>query len=121
MLYHSTDYDTYLDNDYYDITTSGAVAPTQTLRERIKKIEGITDVRRLDLLDNTFTLILVQMTSDVCRAVNGMDITTLQWESHGGMRINFKVMAIQVPDIRAQYVGTSTSTRKVGIVHATTG
>jgi hypothetical protein len=50
-----------------------------------------------------------------------MDITTLQWESHGGMRINFKVMAIQVPDIRAQYVGTSTSTRKVGIVHATTG
>jgi hypothetical protein len=47
MLYHSTDWDQYLDNDY--ILTGGNVA-TQTLRERIRKIEDIQDVRRLDFL-----------------------------------------------------------------------
>ena len=59
-------------------------------------------------------MIMVQMTPDVARAVNGMDITTVQWESVGGMRLNFKVMAIQVPQLRADYDG------RCGIVHATT-
>ena len=53
------------------------------------------------------------MTPDVCRAVNGMDITTVQWESSGGMRINFKVMAIQVPQLFTDY------NRRTGIVHGT--
>jgi len=57
---------------------------------------------------------MVQMTSDVARAINGMPITTVQWESAGGMRLNFKVMAIQVPQIRSDYDGNS------GICHATT-
>jgi hypothetical protein len=111
MLYHSTDWDRYLDNDY--ILTGGNTA-TQTLRERIRAIEGISDVRRLDFLTNTFTLLMVQMTADVARAVNGMDITTVQWESVGGMRLNFKVMAILVPQLRADFSGNT------GIVHATT-
>lgn len=124
MLYHSNDWDTFLDNDY--ILSGGNVA-TQTLRERLKAIEGIQDVRRLDFLFGTaptypnntsgltppggnvditlkpFTWIMVQMTSDVARAVNGMDITTVQWESVGGMRLNFKVMAIQVPQLFADH------------------
>lgn len=136
MLYHSNDWDQYMDNDY--ILTGGNVA-TQTLRQRLKSIEGIQDVRRLDFLFGTqpqtnpyytsstvgttgqlvyrgpgaevdatlkpFRLILVQMTPDVCRAVNGMDITTLQWESMGGMRVNFKVMCIQVPQLRSDHYG----------------
>ena len=131
MLYHSNDWDKYLDNDYYVTVTSGAVAPTKTLRERLRAIDGIQDVRRLDMFFatapaastaagtpqgapgpgyaglgltlNPFTLILVQMTPDVARAVTGMDISTIQWESHGGLRLNFKVMAIQVPQLRADY------------------
>jgi len=117
MLYHSTDWDKYLDGDYYVAKTSGAVAPTQTLRERLKKLDGIQDVRRLDFLDATYnpwTLIMVQMTPDVCQAINGMDITTVQWESVGGMRLNFKVMAIQVPRIRSDYYG------RCGVLQATT-
>jgi hypothetical protein len=125
MLYHSNDWDNYLDNDY--ILTGGNVA-TQTLRERLKAIEGISDCRRLDFLfgsvpttgagsssrgpgtevdvtlkDHRF--VLVQMTPDVCQAVNGMDITTVQWESVGGMRLNFKVMCIQAGRFRADYYG----------------
>lgn len=146
MLYTSNDWDQYMDNDY--ILSGGNVA-TQTLRERLKAIEGIQDVRRLDFLfasrpgidpyytdsttgttgipayrgpggegiaaaANPFTMLMVQMTPDVCRAVNGMDITTVQWESVGGMRLNFKVMAIQVPQLRADFYGNC------GILHATT-
>jgi hypothetical protein len=122
MLYHSPDWDQYLDNDY--ILTGGNVA-TQTLRERLKAVEGIIDVRRLDFMFSAqpttgagpvsayndtngyypFTMIFVQMTPDVARAVNGLDITTVQWESVGGMRLNFKVMCIQVPQLRADAYG----------------
>jgi hypothetical protein len=119
MIYHSNDWDQYMDNDY--ILSGGNVA-TQTLRERLKAIDNITDVRRLDFLSSTataagdparitttfpFTFIVVQMTADVCRAVNGMDITTVQWESVGGMRLNFKVMCIQVPQLRADFNGNT--------------
>lgn len=111
MLYHSTGYDRYLDDDYF---RSGSTSATQTLRQRIEGIDGIAGVRRLDYLTSGYVMILVQMTSDVARAVNGMDITTVQWESVGGMRLNFKVMAIQVPQLRADFSGNC------GIVHATT-
>jgi len=114
MLYHSTDWDQFLDDDY--ILTGGNVT-TSTLRNRIRQIDQIQDVRRLDFLKaatNPFTFILVQMTSDVARAVSGLDVTTVQWESMGGMRLNFKVMAIQVPQLRADFNGNT------GIVHATT-
>lgn len=102
MLYHSIGWDQYLDNDY--ILTGGTVA-TQTLRNRLRAIDNIQDVRRLDFLTTNYTLLLVQMTPEVCRAVNGMDITTIQWETHGGMKLHFKVMCIQVPQLRADYNG----------------
>lgn len=111
MLYHSTAYDRYLDDDYF---RTGGTAAHQTLRQRIESIEGISGVRRLDFLTSGFVLIMVQMTADVARAVNGMDITTVQWETVGGMRLNFKVMAIHVPQLRADFNGNT------GIVHATT-
>lgn len=129
MLYHSNDWDQFLDNDYARLGGNNA---NMTLRDRLRKIEGIEDVRRLDMLfsatpdtdqpggenlvgTNPFTMILVQMTPDVARAVNGMDITTVQWESVGGMRLNFKVMCIQVPQLRADHYGNC------GILEANTG
>ena len=111
MLYHSTGYDRYFDDDYY---RSGGTSVLQTLRQRIESIDGIAGVRRLDFLTSGYVMIMVQMTADVARAINGMDITTVQWESVGGMRLNFKVMAIQVPQLRADYNG------KCGICHGTT-
>ena len=136
MLYHSNDWDKYMDNDY--ILTGGNVA-TQTLRNRLRAIEGIMDVRRLDMLfatkpvtnpasasykgpggegvgasGNPFTWIFVQMTSEVAQMVNGMDITTLQWELKGGMQICFKIMTIQVGRLRADKYGNC------GILQATT-
>lgn len=114
MIYHSTDWDKYLDNDYARL---GGNNPSQSLRQRIRAIDGITDVRRLDYLDqatNPFTMIFVQQTPDVARAVIGMNITTLRWPSMGGMRQNFKTMCIMVPQLRADY------NSRCGILQATT-
>jgi hypothetical protein len=115
ILYHSTGYESFLDNDYF---RAGGTSVVRSLRERILAIDNIQAVRRLDYFTPTspsaYALILVQMTADVARAINGMDITTIQWESQGGMRVNFKVMAIQVPQLRADYNGNC------GILHATT-
>jgi hypothetical protein len=127
VIYHSNDWDQYLDNDY--ILTGGNVA-TQTLRERLKKIEQVSDVRRLDFMFSKspnaagkqfqpfdtlypFSMFMVQMTPDVAQAVNGMDITTVQHEEKGGMQLCFRVMAIQVPRLRSDFYGNC------GILHAT--
>lgn len=111
MLYHSTGYDAFLDDDYF---RAGGTSATTTLRDRIKSIEGISDIRRLDFLTSGYVLIMIQMTPDVAQAINAMPITMVQWESQGGLRKNFKVMAIQVPLLRRDYNGNA------GIVHATT-
>jgi len=109
IMYVSTAYDAKLDSDYKNSEASS----TQTVRSRLLEIDGISAVRRLDYLTGD-VVILVQMTSDVAEAINGMEMTTLQWESHGGQRLNFKVMAIQVPSLKA------TSDGKTGIIHGTT-
>lgn len=109
MAYVSTDWDQYLDGLFSTTEPSAG-----SLRDRLKQISNIIDIKRLDFLTNTFTVLLVQMTSDVARAVDGMGITTVQWESHGGQRLNFKVMAIQVPQLRADF------NDNCGIAHGTT-
>lgn len=111
ILYTSTSYDQWFDDDYF---RSGSTAIQRTLRERLTAIDGITAVRRLDFLTSGYQMILVQMTRDVVEAINGMDVTTVQWESQGGLRKNFKVLAIQVPLLKAPANGVA------GIVHGTT-
>jgi uncharacterized linocin/CFP29 family protein len=111
MLYCSLAWDVYMDDDY------SASKGDNTLRDRLKMIDGIQDVRTLDYLDTagtSYVMVLVQMTTDVVREVIGMDITTVQWESKGGLQLNFKVMAILVPQLRAD------QNSNTGIVHGTT-
>jgi len=40
-----------------------------------------------------------------------MDMTTVQWDTQGGLQQNFKVMSIMVPQTRADQNGNT------GIVH----
>lgn len=144
MIYHSNDWDQYMDRDYIVVNGAGSVSgiATQTLRQRLCSIgEGdgnddgeqvIKGVRRLDFLFGTaptastgnagmhyydtlypFVLLIVQMTPEVCRAINGLDVTTVQWEERGGMMLKFKVMCIQVPQLRADFYSNC------GIMHLT--
>lgn len=103
-IYHSTAWDRYMDDDY------SSAKGDNTLRERIVKVDGIQSVQTVDFLSG-FDLIMVQQTSDTIRIVVGMEITTVQWETQGGMKLHFKVMAIMVPQIRADFNGNC------GIVH----
>lgn len=111
ILYVSTGYTRYLNDDYF---RAGSTSAVRSVKQRIMEMEGIQDIRRLDLLTGGFQMILVQMDSETGQAINGMDLTTVMWESQGGMRINWKVMAIQVPLLRARYNGIA------AILHGTT-
>lgn len=102
-MYTTSDWSAVFDEDF---KANG----NQTTRDRIKALDNIGSIQTLDYLSG-YQILLVQMTPDVARAIVGMDFTTLQWEQHGGMEVRLKVMAIMVPQLRADfYKGT-------GIVH----
>jgi len=104
-VYFGTSWLTYLDNDF---KANG----NATLRARLEAIDGLS-IGTLDYLTG-YKIVMVQQTTDVAREVIGMDITTLQWETNGGLQLNYKVMAIMVPQIRADQNGNT------GIVYGNT-
>lgn len=119
MLYHSTDYNVYMDSDYGVIAgTSYGFAPTKTLRQRIREIDDISDVRQLRRLTsaggNPFTMIMVNMDGQTAEAINGVTPRTVQWETKGGWELNFRTYAVQVPLLKYDANGN------MGIVHGTT-
>lgn len=93
VLYFDDKWGQYLNEDY------NSNYPNMTLLQRIRQIEGISDVRMLNFFDD-YKATLIQMTSDVVRLVIGMEVVTVQWETEGGMLVNFKVMCIMVPQLR---------------------
>jgi uncharacterized linocin/CFP29 family protein len=105
VLYIPTNFQTALSEDF-------KANSDKSVRQRLLEVEGLSDIKVADFLtaDN---VLLVQMTSDVVRIVEGLAIQTIQWELEGGMLMNFKVMAIMVPQIRADY------DNRCGIVHGT--
>ena len=131
-IYHSTDWDTYLDNDYAFVNgTNWATNPNMTLRQRILAIgteggEGngadeqkqIRFVKRLDRLtpsnSHAFTLIMVSLNQNVIRANNGMPVTLFQYETRGGWEMHFMVACIMFVEMFADYSGNC------GILHART-
>lgn len=100
VLYISPNWARYIDADY------SAAKGDNTIRQRIKAIDGISDIRQLDYLTG-FKMVLVQMTAQNLRMVIGLDLTTIQWDTIGGMRQNFKVMALMVPQLRTDSDGNS--------------
>ncbi len=123
VLYYSTSWDQYLARDYYVFADTGyAASPTMTVLQRVEQIRKIQRVASLDLFSNTDELLLVQMTSETVRAVNGMEFTPVMWTKDGGAQTMLRVMGIKVPDLKSQYIGQSTTVtdRVCGIVHGTT-
>lgn len=84
----------------------------KTILQRIMEIPSIADVRTVDQMA-VDEVLLVQMTSDVVKEIIGLPPTVVQWETHGGMRVHFKVMAIMVPRI------ASDRENKSGVQHFT--
>jgi len=105
MLYIPTAYERVLDDDYDVAGTS-----LMTVRERILKLGNIKGIKVIDSL-TTDNVLLVQMTSDVVRLVNGMGLQNVEWGVEGNMLFKYKTMAIQVPQIRSE------QSKRSGIVH----
>jgi len=103
VLYVPTDYETALDDDF-------KAESDKTIRQRILEISGIQDVKVADKLATT-NVVLAEMAAESARMVVGMQPAPVEWETEGGMLLHFKVMAILVPQIRADQDGNC------GIVH----
>lgn len=103
VLYVPTGYETKLDDNFV------ANYPG-TIRQRIKDIDGIQDVKVADQLtaDN---VLLVELQPDTVRMVDAMQPTNVPWETKGGLVQHMLVMAIMVPQIR------SDKSDRCGIVH----
>ena len=109
-IYFSSAWAKYLDSDF------ATVYEGPTLREKLRRIEvdnnTVRFVRTVNYLTG-FQIVLVTLDSRYIRQIDGMPFRTVQWESHGGFQINFKVIGIQLPQIRANSDGYN------GIVHGT--
>lgn len=108
-VYIPTAWETALDEDYVG-STPDTSATNKTIRERILAIDKITSIKVVDTLPAN-NAVMVQMTSDVVRLVQGMGIQNVQWQTEGNFVNKYKVMTIQVPQIRSDRNG------KTGILH----
>ncbi len=81
-----------------------------TALARIKNLPEIIDIRPSSSMPDDEVL-MVQMTPDVIDLAVAQDITTVQWDSLGGMQVHFKVMAAMAPRVKSDDSNNS------GIVH----
>lgn len=102
MIYASSAWGQYLEDDYNVTYPTGESLADRILRDR--RIEGL---EYLDFLGTGFTLVLVSMQPTVIREIVGMEIQTIQWQSGDGLALNYKVMCILVPQVRADPSGNS--------------
>jgi len=108
-LYIPAVYETKMDEDYNPNS-----ANPQTIRARLLAIEGIQAVTVIDQLTAVAgkeQVVLVQMRTETVRMVTGLPIQTVEWNEMGGMVFNFKIMTIDVPQIRADQNG------RCGVAH----
>jgi hypothetical protein len=105
VVYYPQNYETALDEDLD--SNSGN---DMTVRERLEKINDIQKVQLAPTLPDD-NVVMVQMTRDVVQLVEGLPIQNVEWMVNGGFVGKFKVMTIQVPQIRSDY------DKKCGICH----
>jgi hypothetical protein len=85
-----------------DFKTYGTIS----IRQRLLQIENVVSVQVCDQMPVN-KVVIMQLTEDVACIVDGIPPQTIQWDVDGGMKVNFKVMAIQVPLIRSTKAGRS--------------
>lgn len=79
---------------------------TQTALMRVMSIPGMQFVEPADQLDDA-TAVLFQLTPDVIDLAIAQDITVLEWDEHGGLTAQFKVMGAYAPRPKADADGRS--------------
>lgn len=83
-----------MQNDYIATDITG-----KTIAQRVADIEGLSGILvSTDVAANN--AFMYQETRDVIDEVVGLQPTTVQWETQGGMQMHFKVMSIMIPRLR---------------------
>lgn len=99
ILFLPRNYSTIIENDF---KANGDLS----IRQRIQQIDGIRQVVVCDQLTAS-NMVLAQATLDVMAMIEGESIQTIQWDMLGGMEVNFKAFAIEIPLIRSDKTGRS--------------
>jgi len=103
-VYIPTAYESVLDKDY------NATYPSGTIRNRILAIGGISFIRVADHM-TAGSVVLVELQKSTVELVIGLPLTTVQWDVQGGLGVEFKLITIMIPRIRAD------QNQRSGIVH----
>jgi len=102
VMYMAPAWRVYMENDY--VAANAGTTGTITMRERVLKVSEVQDIRYLYDLSG-WDILLVQMDKQTVQEIIGMDWTTVQWESMGGQSLDWLILGIYVPQIRADYDG----------------
>jgi uncharacterized linocin/CFP29 family protein len=97
-------YELHVPRDYWNkLQADFKTNSDRTIMERLLAVEGVSAVRMSPYLTGGASgeVVLFQTTSDVVDVVEGLQPTTVQWDSEGGMVANFKVMSIMVPRVKS--------------------
>lgn len=105
-MYIPTAYETILDDDF-------KAESDKTIRQRIMEVGNINNIKVADHLTDD-NVIMVELKPETVRMVVGFQPMVLEWQSMGGMKFEYKIMTIMVPQIRADYGDY------IGLVHGTT-
>jgi uncharacterized linocin/CFP29 family protein len=92
-----TAYETILDEDF-------KAASDKTLRSRLLEIGNIEFIEVSDFM-TADRVAMVELRPETIRIVNALPMTNVEWDEKGGMVHEYKVMAIQVPNVRADQDG----------------
>jgi len=90
-------------NEWNDLRQSHAYTG-KSYYQILKDMAGIEDIKPLGVLAAN-DILLVEMSRETVDLDVGVDIQVVEWPTHGGMQMNFKVMAAMAPRIKADYAG----------------
>lgn len=82
-----------------EVEKSQVVCPTGLSRRRFLKALGVATVSV-----STGGLLVAEKPLTVEEAIKNLSLTTLHWETRGGMQINFKVMTVMLGKPRDTFV-----------------
>lgn len=82
----------------------------KSIMQRVMEVPGIQGIMPTNKLTGE-NVLMIQLTSDVIRMINGIQPMMVEWDSRGGFLLNFMIFCIILPQIRSDYAGQS------GIMH----
>ena len=98
-------------NEWADLRQRDSTAD-RTYYDIVRSMKGIEDIKPTDALSAN-DIVMVEMTRETVDLDVAVDIKVVEWDTHGGMQSNFKVMAVIAPRIKSDYDG------RCGVVYDT--